>query len=710
MRKNNNTGKWQVWDTKRANVAQVGSSVELQGIIQNSELEESTIEPTSFVRPVASPTKYSALIPPPLPFKVAAQWGGFGGYIAQAGDRPSQALGGLEVIAFGNRGTKRDDFVLVTDLGSGQYTFKDKEGERELEFASTLILEKFQTDGFFFGDDYYGLEILAVPASSQGLTTTTNGNTTTQTTPNGDYSRIRTVGNTNIVYGGPSNVEITGGDRANSEIVNKTAINRLLTGKLDSIRSEAFTQQLDISTSNIKNWRRTIDNPFEAVPNPAYRRLTDYSGVIDIDESEVYTDERTLEVNLQGVLPFNYNFIENFEQTITVDATGSIGDIYSPYPGGYLYSIKTLSSQTINTNYRLIETNIPKIYISGEKVVLYSLRDSTLIAEVIRDDWAGEGNSIYQDAGLIDGEETKIFWLTRDFESVVTDDRNSPERFFLAHEGGNIPLESEDSFYFEDIVDTEVFNEIVAALPDLLETSGTLNFQVLATGRGFVPRYRVNYPRVYRSQATLAGFSAPTATVIESVSDPFNSDRIYPVTAVVKVGDDIYEISGQIKFNYESWNILGNPPLSVPAYDSSSLYRGLFLANQQPTSLEWRPETAELSVNTAKKIKYHAVQPKERGIYVYNPENCLAMMRALLKQGFRAKSTTLYQRKNNQIIIAFSDDSKLTRGGLRYADLYKLANNKIIREGIKGGGYLPVINPSSAADPSRSTSFIGYYD
>lgn len=704
MRKNNNTGKWQVWDTKRANVAQVGSSVELQGIIQNSELEESTIEPTSFVRPVASPTKYSALIPPPLPFKVAAQWGGFGGYIAQAGDRPSQALGGLEVIAFGNRGTKRDDFVLVTDLGSDQYTFKDKEGERELEFASTLILEKFQTDGFFFGDDYYGLEILAVPASSQGLTTTTNGNTTTQTTPNGDYSRIRTVGNTNIVYRtGPFVEDITGEDQANSEIVDKTIINRLLTGKLDSIRSEAFTQQLDISTSNIKNWRRTIDNPFEAVPNHAYRRLTDYSAVIDIDESEVYTDERTLEVNLQGVLQFNYNFIENFEQTITIDATGSIGDIYSPYPEAYLYSIKTLSSQTINTNYHLIETNIPKIYISGEKVVLYSLRDSTLIAEVIRDDWTGEGNSLYQDAGLIGGEETQIVWLTRDFESVVTDDRNSPERFFLAHEGGNIPLESEDSFYFEDWVDTEVFNEIVAALPDLLETSGTLNFQVFAS-YPFVPRYRVNYPRVYRSQATLAGFSA--STVIESVSDPFNSDRIYPVTAVVKVGDDIYEISGQIKFNYESWNIFGSTP-SVRAYDSSSIFRR-FLGSQ-PTSLEWRPETAELSVNTAKKIKYHAVQPLGGRIYVYNPENCLAMMRAL-PQGFRAKSTTLYQRKNNQIIIAFSDDSELTRGGLRYADLYKLANNKIIREGIKGGGYLPVINPSSAADPSRSTSFIGYYD
>lgn len=59
-------------------------------------------------------------------------------------------------------------------------------------------------------------------------------------------------------------------------------------------------------------------------------------------------------------------------------------------------------------------------------------------------------------------------------------------------------------------------------------------------------------------------------------------------------------------------------------------------------------------------------------------------------------------------MIAFSDNTNLTKKEERYADLYRLQGNKFIREGEKKGAYYPVLNPNSSSDPTLG--LIGYYD
>ena len=623
------------------------------------------------------------------PFKVIAQWGN-PGYIAQAGDRLSQQVEAQTILAFGNRGRRKNDFILLTEIETDQYRLKTKEGERTLSFSSPEILETFKSSGRFYGDDYYGLAVLNVLASLQGLTTTTNGNTTTESTPSGDYLRVRTISSDGITYrDGPFNTDITGADITEKESVEKTIRNKLFTGKLDFIVSKPYVQQFDYSDINVKNWRRTIANG----------QLTFYSATITQNIEETYFEERRIQVDLQGLVSFEYTFTEDFQGNVSLNATGDIGD--TDIVGGtlYYYRIRTLSTMTISQSFRRIIANEPKIYLSGEKVVLYSLKDNTSIANVLKDNWSGEGYSIWQTPDLIGGEETKVYWDNRELESVVTDDGNQLERFFLAHEGENVALETENSFYFSD---SSQYETIANSLPDLtLENS--LTFTISQFQMATVSSYRVNYPKRYKITAGL--FGGLFFTVLETITDPFNSNQVYPLTLIIKVNNDIFELSGQIKFNYQLWNVSSESP--VPSsYDSSFITRDFGLSG--PASQEWRANGAEITLISSKRIKYHAVQPGANTIYGYSPNNCLLMLTSLISSSARLRSATFYKRKNNQIMIAFSDNSNLIKKGERYADLYRLQGNKFIREGEKKGAYYPVLNPNSSSNPS--TSFIGYYD
>ena len=630
---------------------------------------------------------------PVYPFKVIAQWGNLG-YIAQAGDRSSQQVEAQKILAFGNRGKKKNDFILLTEIGTDQYRLKNTEGERNLSFSSPNFLETFKSSNIrFYGDDYYGLAVLNVLPSLQELTTTTNGNTTTQTTPSGDYLRVRTVSSNGITYGGPYNEDITGADFSVEESVEKTIRNKLFTGKLDFIVSEPYVQQFDYSDIYVKNWRRTIVNAFAD-----NRQLTYYLATITQNIEETYFEERHIQVDLQGLVLFEYTFTENYQGNLSLNATGNIGDT-SIVGEIYSYRIKTLSTMTILQSFSQIIINEPKIYLSGEKVVFYSLKDSTLIASVLKDNWSGEGYSQWQDAGLIDGEETQVEWDNRDLESVVTDGRNQLERFFLAHEGENVALETENSFYFSN---SSHYQTIANSLPDLT-LENPLTFTISLFGITDVPKYRVNYPKKYKITAEL--FGGLFSTVLETITDPFNSNQVYPLTLIIKVNNDIFELSGQVKFNYQLRNVSTGSP--VPSsYDSSFITRSFGLGG--PASQEWRANEAEITLISSKRIKYHAVEPITNTIYGYSPNNCLLMLTSLMSSSARVRSATLYKRKNNQIMIAFPDNTNLIKKGERYADLYRLQGNKFIREGEKKGAYYPVFNPNSSSNPS--TSFIGYYD
>lgn len=115
-----------------------------------------------------------------------------------------------------------------------------------------------------------------------------------------------------------------------------------------------------------------------------------------------------------------------------------------------------------------------------------------------------------------------------------------------------------------------------------------------------------------------------------------------------------------------------------------------------------------ITIQSSQLIKYHALKGINTNTFghLYNSANCLGLFQKLLQLGI--KRTTLYKRKNGQIIMTFSDNTNLTQKKDRYADLYRLENNKFIREGEKKGGYYPVLNPNSSTNPN--TSFIGYYD
>ena len=652
------------------------------------EVSKSELQSTSIRKNRPSPNQE-----PVYPFKVIAQWGNLG-YIAQAGDRSSQQVEAQKILAFGNRGKKKNDFILLTEIETDQYRLKNTEGERNLSFSSPNFLETFKSSDIrFYGDDYYGLAVLNVLASLQGLTATTNGNTTTQTTPNGDYLRVRTVSSNGITYGGPLYEDITGADFSEQKSVEKTIRNKLFTGKLDFIVSEPYVQQFDYSDIYSKNWRRTIVNAYTD-----NRQLTYYLATITQNIEETYFEERRIQVDLQGLVSFEYTFTENYQGNLSLNATGNIGDT-SIVGEFYSYRIKTLSTMTILQSFSQIMTNEPKIYLSGEKVVFYSLKDSTLTANVLKDNWSGEGYSLWQDAGLIEGEETQVEWDNRDLENVVTDDRNQLERFFLAHEGENVALETENSFYFSN---SSSYQIIANSLPNLT-SENPLTFTVSQFEFATVPSYRVNYPKKYKNTAGL--FGGLFSTILETITDPFNSNQVYPLTLIIKVNNDIFELSGQAKFNYQLRNVSTGSP--VPSsYDSFFITRSFGLGGL--ASQEWRANEAEITLISSKRIKYHAVEPGANTIYGYSPNNCLLMLTSLMSSSARVRSATLYKRKNGQIIMAFSDKTNLAQRDDRYADLYRLQGNKFIREGEKKGTYYPVFNPNSSSNPS--TSFIGYYD
>lgn len=729
---------------------------------------------------------------PLYPFKAIAQWGNLG-YIAQAGDRSSQQVEAQKILAFGNRGKKKNDFILLTEIGTNQYRLKNREGERNLNFSSPEILEAFKANSRFYGDDYYGFLLRDEQdwRNSDVITVQTgdsiNG-TTTQSTPNGGFNRVQTRARTgsaswnpptNTLYSTPSgelgitytridliplppdpliisgltgDYSATPQDRANwqasidacvaglvnveppqpiarggqsfldynqSQITNTQSRKKLLSGFLDSISKTTAINQINETISDLMDGQLTVTPNIE-------RRVSSSSGG--------YCSASILWLSFRGAyyefdLPYNAVFDHTSGNTLTTDnhifadsysnsipisinnfntINHTINSVYNTnYTSNYTYSVteESISSsyqettETTDTRNSVneITNNVTGLYKGSDELCLYSKIDNT------KDNLIGS-RIVLRKEGFNDftNTTTTINGQTESNTDIIVPD------IYLANKETNVGL-GRDYFYIRVI---DIKNKI-----NLSQLTTPFNFNItqadMQETRGRFLLY-FGYPVKFSIQSVTKNIlSNPpqnitisnSATPITFYNDEYylSPNTSYPIELIIFESDIIYKLLGTATINYQN---------TTEIFTASNPY---FPGNYgQLSYTKSSLDTVSITIENSALIKYHAlkgVNPDTFG-HLYSSANCLGLFQKLLGTNFNLQSgitrTTLYKRKNNQIMIAFSDNSNLTQRGDRYADLYRLQGNKFIREGEKKGSYNPVINPNSNSNPS--TSIIGYHD
>lgn len=730
------------------------------------EASKIELQSTSIRKNRPSPNQESV-----YPFKVIAQWGNLG-YIAQAGDRSSQQVEAQKILAFGNRGKKKNDFILLTEIGTDQYRLKNTEGERTLNFSSPEILEAFKTNGRFYGDDYYGILLRDEQdwQNSDIIITTTgdsaNG-TTRRYTPDGGYNYLQTrskIGTTEFSpptdtlyspraaernYFGlmtpsgitytlillipvPSQIQedidrcvaglvdieppppiIKGGTSTKNpnleeSIANTQSRKRLVSGFLDSISKVTATNTLNESSTFFADGQFTVTPITELIPGDgisggyctspigdvhyrgAYYEFTrPYYEVFDQTSStETATDNDISISSYNNSISININSFNAIDYTINLVSN-------STYTKVNTYSRNTSEASGVgrfNTE-RIEETDtrnavseytneVTEIRKGTDELCLYSKIDSKIVS----------ASAVRTTLREMVETATQVRTTTTTTNGQTEDNTIIPRRTYLANGENNLLL-GRDYFYIRV---RNIKNKINLSN---LTTPFTFNIEPVDMTETFgqFPLY-FNYPIKYSVNSVVGetGLNSNGATLINSYSDEYyiSPNTSHPIELIIFENDTIYKLSGTATINYQ------NTAKTFTA--SNAFFSGDY---GQFSYSEATLSTISVTIQNYQLIKYHALKGVNTDTFghLYSSANCLGLFQKML-----VTRTTLYKRKNNQIMIAFSDNTNLAQRGDRYADLYRLQGNKFIREGEKKGAYYPVLNPNSSSNPS--TSFIGYYD
>ena len=738
---------------------------------------------------------------PLYPFKAIAQWGNLG-YIAQAGDRSSQQVEAQKILAFGNRGKKKNDFILLTEIGTDQYRLKNREGERNLNFSSPEILQAFKANSRFYGDDYYGFLLRDEQdwQNSDVITVQTgdsiNG-TTTQSTPNGGFNRVQTRARTgsaswnpptNTLYSPPSgglgitytqidliplppdpliisgltgDYTATPQDRANwqasidacvaglvnvepppaitrggqsfidynqSRITNTQSRKKLLSGFLDSISKTTAINVINETNSDLIDGHLTVTPHTELIvpssvsgggycshyiawvwfPGAYYEFVYPYNAVFDQTSSNTLTTDNdifadsynnSIPININNFNTINYTVNSVYNSNYTSNDTFS-GSALEGSSNSYQQTTETTDTRnSINE----ITNNVTGLYKGSDELCFYSKIDSTI------DNISATKTILVQEGAdaYVQGSFAKTTTTTINGQSESNTDIIVPD-IYLANKETNIGL-GKDYFYIRVI---DIKNKI-----NLSQLTTPFNFNITRAdmqeriGRfllyfGYPVKFSIQSVTV-RTETDQIIISPPSnsATPITFYNDEYylSPNTSYPIELIIFESDIIYKLSGTATINYQN---------TTETFTASNPY---FPGDYgQLSYTESSLDTVSITIENSELIKYHALKGVNTDSFghLYSSANCLGLFQKLLGANFDLQSgitrTTLYKRKNNQIMIAFSDNSNLTQRGDRYADLYRLQGNKFIREGEKKGSYYPVINPNSNSNPS--TSIIGYHD
>lgn len=740
------------------------------------------------------------------PFKVIAQWGSLG-YIAQAGDRPSQQVEAQKILAFGNRGRRKNDFILLTEIGTDQYRLRNTEGERTLSFSSPEILEAFKTNGRFYGDDYYGILLRDEQGwNNSDIITITTGDsangTTRKYTPDGgyEYLQIRTRIGTTIEFSPPTNTlysppgdsvigagttytlitliplpdpfEVSGflssrvvspeeratwHDEINSCVAglvnrepsppiikggtstknfeesittNTQSRKRLVSGFLDSISKVTATDTLNESNTLLIDGQFTVTPTTTAIPgdgtgggycsstfypnfsvNGAYYEFTKpYYEVFDQASSTETTTDNDISIgSYNNSIPININGFNAIDYTINAVSNSNYTSIntfsLNENEAGGRFNTRRIEETDTRNTISEYTNEVTGIYKGADELCLYSKIDSKIVS----------ASAVRTTRREMVETATQVRARTTTTNGQTEDNTIIPRRIYLANQENNLAL-NEDYFYIRV---KDIKNKI-----NLSQLTTPFSFNIAPADRqetiGRFPLY-FDYPIKYSVNSVVGEtgldqfWSNPdtitvsnNSTLINSYSDEYyiSPDTSYPIELIVFEGDAIYKLSGTATANYQN---------TTKTFTASNAFfpgdYGQFSYSEATLS------TISVTIENSELIKYHAltivigVDPKTFG-HLYSSANCLGLFQKLLGANFDLQSgitrTTLYKRKNNQIMIAFSDNSNLTKKEERYADLYRLQGNKFIREGEKKGAYYPVLNPNSSSNPTLG--LIGYYD
>ena len=722
------------------------------------------------------------------PFKVVATWN-TPLFIAQAGDRPSTQLSTLKVLAFGNRGKNKNDFILLEETSTDQYRLTTKEGDRQLQFESPDFLNFFKTKGKYYGDDFFGILLTEEQDwKSSDIVTTTNGNTTIRTTPNGGYYLITSTtitGSTQydppissllseplqphpsarrgykptllIQYPLPDPFYISGlfsdwlvtpeeraaWNQAIQACVNTASIEipppapilrggqtnqlytdlyerntnnrkRLLSGSLDSISKntaiensedrEDYSQSGEYEVTPIVTFTEGAGGGAYCADVPsytpwapsvigAYYEFRDtYNVVVDsYIENNLQIEANTGASAYANSIPIKINAFNSIDYTINSTYNSTFNDTSTATASSSSYYvtrlIETIQTRQITT---IINNRVTGLYKGNNELCLYAKTDnSTSITS----------DSLNKIDNTIDGISSQVTTFSGEIE---TNENIEPKSIYLADKENIISFEK-NYFYLRvsNIKDIINLSQLVCPF------SFTINSSSLVEIKGLFALY-FDYPVKYTYDRIVTGntITSTNINLISSHSDEYHlvPNFNYPLELIIFDEENIYKLLGTISFTY---NITPRN-YGVTSYFNPTSSLGSFI--YETASLA----SAALTITDYQLIKYHALKGINTNTFghIYSPNNCLGLFQKLLGDNFDQQSgvsrANLYRRKNNQIIFAFSDNSNLTKRGERYADLYRLENNKFIREGEKKGSYYPVINSSTQNSPN--SAFISYQD
>ena len=596
------------------------------------------------------------------PFKSIGQWH-IPLYIAQAGDRPFQQVQAQEILAFGSRGKNKNDFILLTQIGTDQYRLKNREGERNLNFSSPEILQAFKTKSGFYGDDYYGFLLLEGRDYDNSFVIIDGD---IRYTPDGGYYR-----------------QVTDTGYLTSYLLEKQR-QKLLSGILDSIsKSSAFLIKEGTYYSD------DIIYQFQYGGD----RVGGYANY-----SESYSNSILIKINNSSSINYTTNHTASSNRVSSADPDTTIcyyypNDVFS----GFRCRIDANSSSAVSD---LITNKVTNLHKGVGELCLYSKIDNIVNIS------SGSREMMHRASTSINWHGAPHFVST---SGEVEDNKNTAvENTYLA-DGENTLILDKDYFYIRV---NKIKNKI-----NLSQTT-PFSFNIVGSDMGEIKRHPIllNYPVKYTTQDTVqvfdynAGYStvvtSATPTQIYSSEYYINPLTNYPIELIIFEDDNIYSLKGTAQVSYQ--NIEKTLTLNNLSYKHLDYNYG-FGPYSKLNYLQVNLSSVLVTIQSSQLIKYHALRDTSSDTegHLYTSNNCLGLFQRLIPSLIATHRATLYKRKNNQIIMAFSDDI-IHRKREKYADLYRLQGNKFIREGEKKGAYYPVINPNSSYNaPIR---FIGYYD
>ena len=621
------------------------------------EVSKSDLQATSVRKNRPSPNQE-----PVYPFKSIGQWNIPQLYIAQAGDRPFQQVQAQKILAFGNRGKNKNDFILLTEIGTDQYRLKNKEEERNLNFSSPEFLEAFKSSNTrFYGDDYYGILLL----EDQDY----------------DYSFVIIDGDIRYTPDGGYYRESRSTGYLTRYLLEKQR-QKLLSGILDSIsKSSAFL---------IKEGTYYNDDVLYQSQYGGYR----VGGYANYSES--YSNSILIKINNSSSINYTTNHTASSNRASSTDPDTTVcflGDGFS----GMQCRIDANSSSTVSD---LIANKVTNLHKGIGELCLYSKIDNIVNIS------SGSRETIHRASTSVNWHGAPHFVST---SGEVEDNKNTAvENTYLA-DGENTLILDKDYFYIRV---NDIKNKI-----NLSQTT-PFSFNIVGSDMGQIKRQPIllNYPVKYTTQDTVqvldyyVGYSivstSATPTQIYSSEYYINPLTNYPIELIIFEDDNIYSLKGTAQVDYQ--NIEKTLTLNNLSYAHLD-YNDGFGPYSQLNYLQVNLSSVLVTIQSSQLIKYHALRNTSSDTegHLYTSNNCLGLFQRLIPSLIATHRANLYKRKNGQIIMAFSDDI-IHRKREKYADLYRLQGNKFVREGEKKGAYYPVINPNSSSNPS--TSIIGYYD